>query len=299
MKYDYLNNRKRPRVLLDMDDVIFGFLGELTIKINKHFNLNLTEDDLTEWDLEKRFGTEVLGLMKTPGFFENLKEKNDAINIIKEKYESGKYDIMIVTSSFPESYIEKIRCIKRTMPFFSISDRFISCSCKDAVWGDYLIDDYEKNLNAFYKIGTPICYDMPHNRHLKDKYKRVTNLKEAFDYIDAIEKEKYREPNIDIIKMTIKKNFRPKIICNNKIHKKLKFAPDDVTVEKRSSNPDKYAVIYGRNCMSKNGDFVMEPMPSTRTEDFLKEYRFDSVEEAMETFFSHYKEDSIFKKVCN
>lgn len=49
----------------------------------------------------------------------------------------------------------------------------------------------------------------------------------------------------------------------------------------------KWAVRDGGDCLNKKGKFEYEPMPSSRTEDFLNRCRFSSTEEALEAWALH------------
>lgn len=55
-----------------------------------------------------------------------------------------------------------------------------------------------------------------------------------------------------------------------------------VTIEYRASN--KWAICDGRRCLSKNGTFEFEPMPSSRDDEFLNRTRFDSMMEAYDFY---------------
>ncbi len=44
---------------------------------------------------------------------------------------------------------------------------------------------------------------------------------------------------------------------------------------------DKFAVSSGRYCLSKRGEMVYEPLPSSRTKAFYKRCRFDSFDDAV------------------
>ena len=48
-----------------------------------------------------------------------------------------------------------------------------------------------------------------------------------------------------------------------------------------------WAVRNTFRCMSINGDWVFEPLPSSRTDEFLKEHRFSSPELALETYIKN------------
>lgn len=60
--------------------------------------------------------------------------------------------------------------------------------------------------------------------------------------------------------------------------------------------PDKWAILDHKFCLDKDGDWVIQPLPSSRDDEFMQRCRFDSAEEAL-TFwrensftsrFSHY-----------
>lgn len=51
-----------------------------------------------------------------------------------------------------------------------------------------------------------------------------------------------------------------------------------------NGRPSKWAIMCRGSCMSKeSGDYTYEPQPSSRDNEFLNEFRFDSAEEALET----------------
>lgn len=47
------------------------------------------------------------------------------------------------------------------------------------------------------------------------------------------------------------------------------------------SGPDKWAINRGSSCLSKEGYWEYEPLPSSRDDDFLSRCRFDSPQEAL------------------
>lgn len=55
-----------------------------------------------------------------------------------------------------------------------------------------------------------------------------------------------------------------------------------VTIRLRSAN--KWAVVDGQMVLNHNGEMEYEPLPSSRTEDFIRRTRFDSPEEAYEAY---------------
>lgn len=64
--------------------------------------------------------------------------------------------------------------------------------------------------------------------------------------------------------------------------------------EKRKSyDKTRWAITYGSDCFSKSlNDFIYECLPSSRTDQFLEDTRFDSIEECFDVFKT-WKEDRI------
>lgn len=169
--------RRKPRILIDQEDVLFDFLGELIRRYNKLTGQNRLVEECLSWDLEKYYGKEIMDIVRTPGFFRNLPPKAKSLETFKRMYLSGDYDIRIVTSVMPHAYSEKIESIIENMPYFDLN-HYIACSDKGSVWGDFLIDDGVHNQKSFEGIGTGILFDMPHNQDSKN-YIRVNSLDEA------------------------------------------------------------------------------------------------------------------------
>lgn len=60
-------------------------------------------------------------------------------------------------------------------------------------------------------------------------------------------------------------------------------APIEIRIQRaqQMDGPDRWKVIRGSHCLSKRGDWVYEPLPSSRTDAFLKRCRFDDAGEAI------------------
>lgn len=55
-------------------------------------------------------------------------------------------------------------------------------------------------------------------------------------------------------------------------------------------NPTSWAIRSGRDAMSKiSGEFEYEPMPSSRDDAYFAEFRFSTMQEAIECWESHQK----------
>jgi hypothetical protein len=58
---------------------------------------------------------------------------------------------------------------------------------------------------------------------------------------------------------------------------------DQITVEARARNvgPHRWAICKNGNCLTKDGEWVYESLPSSRTDEFLVECRWDDLDEAI------------------
>lgn len=76
--------------------------------------------------------------------------------------------------------------------------------------------------------------------------------------------------------------------------KAVKFELDypDLYIEDRGKG--KWAVCYHRMVLDKYlFQFTYEPMPSSRTDEFLEKHRFNSAEEANEAFLQYRKRNPL------
>ncbi len=77
----------------------------------------------------------------------------------------------------------------------------------------------------------------------------------------------------------------------------------DVVLQRRPQRkgPDLWAIVEHGAVLDKDGDWIFELQPSSRTEQYLANCRFDSAEEAFafwteggfQSRFSHYDEDEV------
>lgn len=172
----------RPRVLLDMDDVITDFLGGLISVYNDRKGTHLKIEDVRSWDLSE-IDPEIINMYKEAGFFTRLKPKQSAIPTIRQLIESTRYDIYIITAcSEPEEYAEKVAYMKEILPSFN-TKRIISCKEKDIIRGDIIVDDCVANLIACEPYMDCILMDMPHNQNC-DRFQRIKNLSELIPLLD-------------------------------------------------------------------------------------------------------------------
>lgn len=117
----------------------------------------------------------VRSFLFTPGFFRTVPVMADSQQVLKALNE--KYEVFVVSSAleFPQSLPEKYAWLEEHYPFIGWQ-QIVFCGSKSLIKGDYMIDDYLKNLDHFH--GEKLLYTAPHNRHL-DVYRRVNNWKEV------------------------------------------------------------------------------------------------------------------------
>jgi len=76
---------------------------------------------------------------------------------------------------------------------------------------------------------------------------------------------------------------------------------DEVKISWRGRNRGKgiehWAIIKDSWCFTKNGKWEWEPSPSQRDDDFINRCRYDSVEEALETYLK-WEKGRTFLAIC-
>ncbi len=111
----------------------------------------------------------------TPGFFRTVPVMKDSQQVIEAL--NKKYEVFIVSSAleFPQSLGEKFEWLSEHFPFLSWK-QIVFCGSKAVIKGDYMIDDYLKNLDFFE--GEKLLYTAPHNQLLQG-HNRVNNWQEV------------------------------------------------------------------------------------------------------------------------
>lgn len=167
---------KRPVVLLDYDDVLFDFLGEVVAEYNKRMNTQLNVSDIKSWDLSEAGDIHVfMDIIRDADLWHQMKEKGNAMHIVQRLINDGRWTVLICTACTTlEEYVAKVKTIEEKLPGFDTS-KIISCTDKHLIRGDVLIDDKIENLDNCSPYMECILMDMPHNRNC-EKYKRITNL---------------------------------------------------------------------------------------------------------------------------
>lgn len=173
----------KPVLLIDQDDVLAEYIKAVAEAFNQKYHTNFTTSDCDKWNLVEVFGTNVLEVMQEPELFRNLEPVQDALEVFERLYRSNLFEMYIVTAAQPTSVPAKALWLKEHLPFFP-QERFIVCSVKYMVKGDYLLDDGMHNIRAFAKAGgTPIIFNRMHNNKEGREFERVYNWKEFEKFI--------------------------------------------------------------------------------------------------------------------
>lgn len=166
------------RLTLDMDDVLANTHEKLVNIVLNDFATIRTEKELNSRPLRELLHPKQLSklhkIMDTPGFFADIKVKEDAIETVLRL--SRFYEIYIATAcmEFPTSFNDKFEWLRRHFPFIPWTN-IVFCGYKSIIQSDYLIDDHVRNLTAFK--GEGILFTAPHN--LKEtSFRRVSSWKD-------------------------------------------------------------------------------------------------------------------------
>ena len=190
---------KRPCVLLDLDDILNKFVPYLLETYNKMSGDNLTEEEVTDWEIPKFvlpewkdriFSKEITW---RDGFFFDVPIQDGAVDFVNKLMEWS--DVYIVSACYFATVPDKANWIMKHFPLFDIR-RFIPCYDKKMIKGDVLLDDAPHNLVSGDYL--KVMMNKPHNRHIetntnpfsKNYVHRVNDLVEAYDVIERLVRRK-------------------------------------------------------------------------------------------------------------
>ena len=168
--------KKRPVVVFDYDDVLFDFLGAVVKDYNAKTGSELKPEDIKSWDLSEAGDIHVfMDIIRDATLWERMEEKNKSMRVVQRLINDGRWTVLICTACTTlDEYVTKVHIIEDMLPGFDTS-KIISCTDKHLIRGDVLIDDKIENLDKCAPYMNCILMDMPHNRNC-DKYPRIKNL---------------------------------------------------------------------------------------------------------------------------
>ena len=172
---------RRPRIAIDMDEVMADALAEHLRRYNAAFGTNLTSADLRGRHLEDCIPPAHRALaeaMLDASFFEDLEVLPDCQAVVRELAE--RYEVFIATAAMdvPCSFDAKYRWLRRHFPFIPPS-HIVFCGDKSILDAQYLIDDRAHHFARFK--GEPVLFSAPHNA-VETAYSRVASWTEVRDH---------------------------------------------------------------------------------------------------------------------
>jgi len=160
------------RILLDVDGVFADFLGAtLQLLKDNGYNKNISEDDITSWDIVSCVGDDWSNVIESgwrqEGWFEGLNPyggSHEAFDKISSLFD----EVYFVTAPMPNHKTwahERISWLKNN--FKIKNSQIIITESKHVVFGDVLIDDSLPNISGWAKNSWaehPVLWDRPYNK---------------------------------------------------------------------------------------------------------------------------------------
>lgn len=146
---------------------------------------DLTPASVTSWDIPQAHHPTLWGVISQPGLYRNLKPLPGAVEGLKAVYDSGRYDIYIVTSATAAEHTptEKIAWLGEYFPYISRKN-IITAHNKTLIRGDVLIDDGPTNITGWLDVnhhGTVLTITYPYN----ERVCVPRDLRRCGDYTDT------------------------------------------------------------------------------------------------------------------
>jgi 5'(3')-deoxyribonucleotidase len=178
---------KKKIVAVDMDDTIVYLMK----RIMEHHNI-LHPDHQLEYEQMAAFKHEVfhpdydlISYLNDPATYESL-ELVDEYVVPELKKLTENYDVIIVTSAFPNAVGGKWNWLQKNLPFIP-QRNFITASRKDLINADILIDDAIHNVVDWIKTGRPVLVPSHHWNQELEKLDGVTMIYGFHGVSDIVE----------------------------------------------------------------------------------------------------------------
>jgi 5'(3')-deoxyribonucleotidase len=170
---------RRPRIAIDMDEVIADSLGKHIAAYNRAFGANLGVHDIQSCDFDQAVPPEhaeaVRALELEPEFFADLDVIAGSQEVIADL--ACRYEVFIATAAMevPTSFAAKFAWLGRHFPFIPPS-HIVFCGDKGVLDVDFLIDDNARHFK--HLRGQGVLFSAPHNRG-EQGYVRVESWEEV------------------------------------------------------------------------------------------------------------------------
>lgn len=164
-------------VFVDVDDVC-ALLSPVWLGLyNKDYNDNLTDDDLTDWYIDKfvkpECGLKIYHYLKEPSMYDKVEPREGALAGVEALRQIG-FRVLFATSCPVEVAGRKFYWL-REHGFVKKERDYIEIRDKSLLLGRYMIDDNYENVNGFAGYGYLLT--RPWNKKYK-WYHRVESWEE-------------------------------------------------------------------------------------------------------------------------
>ncbi len=192
--------RRRPRIAVDMDEVIADAFGKMLRAYNQRTGSNITREQIAERGVNGTFtGTltpelkaELDRMCHQDDFFADLElmeGSQEALRALSEHYE-----IFIASAAMdvPSSFDAKFKWLQQHFSFIPPS-HYVFCGDKSILLADYLIDDRPRHFDHF--VGTGILFTAPHNAR-RDAPLRANNWRDVTRILMSALNEPAQAPSL-------------------------------------------------------------------------------------------------------
>jgi 5'-nucleotidase len=181
--------KRRPRIAVDMDEVIADAFGKMLRSYNAATGSNVTAEELSQRGtdgtmtniLTPEMRAEFERLVQGGEFFADLELMEGSQEALRRLSES--YEIFIASAAMdvPSSFDAKYRWLQQHFSFIPPS-HYVFCGDKSILLADYLIDDRPRHFERF--AGTGILFTAPHNAR-RDAPLRADNWADVVQILEA------------------------------------------------------------------------------------------------------------------
>jgi 5'(3')-deoxyribonucleotidase/uncharacterized protein with PQ loop repeat len=180
------SQERRPRIAIDMDEVMADALAEHLRRYNAAYGTSITAAELSGRHLQQCIPAahrEAAEAMLDASFFESLAVLPDCQEVVRDLAHG--YDVFIASAAMdvPCSFDAKYRWLRRHFPFIPPS-QIVFCGDKTIVDADYLIDDRPHHFAKFG--GQALLFSAPHNVG-ETSYTRVASWKEVREHFARLD----------------------------------------------------------------------------------------------------------------
>jgi len=181
-------------VLVDMDGVLVNHIQTWCDFYNKKYGENLTVEEFGgTWDLHKNVredvGEKVYDLLFMPQFYNFVEPLEGALAGFEKLVNHKNFDTYVVSAygGNANQAFGKCEWLKKHTPFLD-PEHIILCCEKSLIFGDFLIDDSEKNLIKWEETwksydSTAIMMTALHNKDCAG-FARVNNWQDILNYLE-------------------------------------------------------------------------------------------------------------------